>query len=134
MKILIVDDEADNRNLLESILSKYGQCKKAVNGMEAVRIFKDSLDKKEPFDFITMDVMMPEMNGHETLNQIRDLESTLSGNEQIPKIKVVMVSANCDYETILRALDQDCLAYIEKPVFKEKLIETMKQLGLIPKK
>ena len=95
MKVLIIDDDVDNRNLLGNILEPYGDCHMAENGFEGIQKYQKSLDEGKRFDFITMDMMMPEMNGHETLQKIRALEQA-QGIEVKDGVKVVMVSANND--------------------------------------
>ena len=130
MKILVVDDEQPNRDLLAFILNKFGECKLAVDGPSAINAYRQALDSGSPFDLVTLDVMMPDMNGHETLEQIRAVEED-AGIDSMDGVKIIMISANCDYETILRSFDGKCMAYIEKPIIEENLVRTMTGLGLL---
>ena len=66
-KALIVDDEKTNRLILKSLLTKQGyQTIEAVNGQEAVDLFKT-----ESPSIIFMDVMMPILDGYEATRQIK---------------------------------------------------------------
>lgn len=63
MKILIVDDAKSNRSLLKLVLSETeAQFSEASDGLEALEILKE-----EYFDFVVTDLVMPNMDGHETL-------------------------------------------------------------------
>ena len=82
-KILIVEDNLENRLLLREMLEKIGlTVKEAVNGKEAVDIFQ----KYKP-DYIWMDIRMPVMDGFEATTNIR----SLSGGD---KVKIVALSAS----------------------------------------
>jgi two-component system chemotaxis response regulator CheY len=71
MECLIVEDDFAARKLLQTYLSDYGDCFIAVNGHEAVKVFQEALKQRQPFDLICLDIMMPEMNGHDALQEIR---------------------------------------------------------------
>ena len=65
--ILVVDDEVDLLDLIEYNLQKEGyRVLRAENGQEALNIAR-----KTPPDLILLDVMMPKMNGIETINQLK---------------------------------------------------------------
>ena len=69
-KLLIVDDEEKIREMVEKYASHEGhEIKTASNGKEALKIFE-----AEDFDVVIMDVMMPEMDGYETLKHMRDIK------------------------------------------------------------
>ncbi len=63
MRTLIVEDDFTSRLLLQSFLSRYGDCHIAVNGLEAVAAFRAAKEKGENYNLICMDIMMPEMDG-----------------------------------------------------------------------
>ena len=75
MKCLIVEDDFAARRLLQRYLSSHRDCDIAVDGNEAVEAFRQATDEKEPYDLICLDIMMPNMNGHEALKAIRQIES-----------------------------------------------------------
>jgi len=74
MRALIVEDDFTSQLLLQTFISKYGECHVAVNGKEAVAAFRASLANGQPYDVICMDVMMPEMDGRTAISEIRALE------------------------------------------------------------
>lgn len=129
MKCLIVEDDSTAGKLLEAYLSEYCDCFAAVNGSEAIITFKDALEQGRPYELICLDIMMPEMDGHETLKQIRQIESE-HGVKDSDIVKVIMTTAVSDPETVMNAFRTGCEAYIFKPVNKELLLEEMSKLGL----
>jgi len=78
MKVLIVEDEYTNRLLLQTFLSQYSECHVAVNGREAVDAFLSAIEEGQAYDLICMDVLMPDMDGHQAVKAIRTYEETLA--------------------------------------------------------
>ena len=74
MRILVVDDELVNRKKMEKILSSFGECKAIDSGKTALKAVEAAIEKGEPFDLITLDVSMPQMDGTEVLYEIRNME------------------------------------------------------------
>ena len=71
-KIVIIDDESDILLALRGVLENSGyQVEEANNGLSALRIIKEILP-----DLIISDVLMPEMNGFELVNTLKQLDST----------------------------------------------------------
>jgi len=109
-KILVVDDNQNNRMLLEAILEDYQEqnsdvqfmIREASNGVEAVVLAED-----EHYDLIFMDIMMPEMDGIAATYRIRQ------GN---PKTMIVAVSAVDDAARQKEILQNGAEDYIAKPV------------------
>jgi two-component system chemotaxis response regulator CheY len=130
LRILIVEDDFVCRKLVHALLSEFGDCFIAVNGHEAVEAVKDALDEGRPYDLVCLDIMMPEMDGHEALKLIREIESE-RGIEGLDGVKVIMTTALGDSKNVIGAFRTGCEAYIVKPVGKEKLIQEMGKLGLV---
>lgn len=130
MKSLIVEDEFSARVLLTNLLADYGECDVAVNGKEAMDAFAAALDSDEPYDLVCLDIMMPEMNGHETLEAIRHLEES-KGIMTLDGVKIIMTTALSDSKNIFKAFRNQCEAYLVKPIMKDKLVEAMKSLDLV---
>ena len=130
MKCLIVEDDFAARKLLQIYLSDYGDCFIAVNGNEAVEAVRESFKEGQPYDLICIDIMMPEMDGHEALKAIRQIVNE-QGINGLDGVKVIMTTALSDSKQIMRAFRTGCEAYIVKPVRKEKLLEEIEKLGLI---
>lgn len=131
MKTLIVEDDFLARELLSTLISQYGECHLAKNGVEALGILTRALDENEPYDLVCLDIMMPKMDGQQTLLELRKLEEDrgVSGDQQT---KVIMITAIDDSKNIMKAFRQGhCEAYLTKPLDRDKLIDHLKTLGLI---
>jgi putative two-component system response regulator len=108
-RILIVDDEPANRDLLEALLTGMGhETASAANGYEALAQLR--LD----FDLILLDVMMPNMDGFEVTRRIR-------GGTECPDIPICMVTTLSGMEERLRAVEAGANDFIAKPVDKTEL-------------
>lgn len=134
MKILIVDDDLVCRMLLQDILTPYGKCHTAVNGKEAIKAFSIAMGKKEPYDLIFLDIMMPELDGQETLRELRRLEKdkNIAGSDQV---KIIMVTALGDAKNIMESFVKgQCEAYVTKPITVDSILKHVRRLGLIDNK
>ena len=131
MKILIVDDDFMIRRILKDILSPFGDCDVVTDGSEALQAFRLAWEENAPYDLICMDIMMPDMDGQQSLREIRALEEKLE-IEQTDEVKVVMVSALDDPKNVVQAFSKGgATSYIVKPIEKEKLLSEIRRLGLI---
>ena len=131
MKILIVDDDFMIRRILKDILSPLGDCDVVTDGSEALQAFRLAWEENAPYDLICMDIMMPDMDGQQSLREIRALEEKLE-IEQTDEVKVVMVSALDDPKNVVQAFSKGgATSYIVKPIEKEKLLSEIRRLGLI---
>lgn len=130
MRILVVDDDAISRRVLTQIVSAYGSYDVAVDGREAVEIFKLASDEQDRYDLILLDISMPELSGQDTLKEIRNIETTF-GIEGLKRTKIIMTTASDDFKDISTAFNEQCDAYLVKPVSKSKLDESLKRLKII---
>jgi two-component system chemotaxis response regulator CheY len=131
MKILIVEDDFVARRTLKEILSPYGECDVVVDGEEAIQAFQLAWEEKTPYDLICMDIMMPHMDGQESLRQIRELEKEM-GVKGSDEVRVVMISALDDPKTVVDAFYRGgATAYIVKPIQKKALLQEIRAFGLI---
>lgn len=128
MKILVAEDEYIGRALLVEMLSPFGTCDTAENGREALEMVKKSFDTT-PYDLVCLDIMMPELDGQQVLQKIREIEAQRHSDKGI---KIIMTTALDDSGNIMRAFTQGaCEGYLTKPIDKIKLIEQIQELGLI---
>jgi two-component system, chemotaxis family, chemotaxis protein CheY len=125
MKILIADDDFVSRKILQSFLSRYGECDVAVNGAEAIEAVKLAWKDQKPYDLICLDIMMPKFDGQEVLIQIRSFEESMD----VLNVKIVMVTALDDSKNIMNAFRGQCEGYLVKPITKEMIENQMKTLG-----
>ncbi len=119
LSILLVEDNPVNRKVAETILKKRGHgVVIASNGREAL----EALDK-ESFDLVLMDVQMPEMDGFEATELIRDREK--GNGEHIPIVAMTAHAMKGDRERCLAAgMD----SYISKPIRAEDLFSVIEKL------
>ncbi len=116
-KILIVDDEPNIVMSLEYAFKKNDfEVYIARDGTEALEI----ANKEKP-DLILLDIMMPEMDGYETLKQVR-------GNKELMHAKVVFLSAKSKETDIEKGLKMGADSYLTKPFSIKKVISDIKEL------
>lgn len=109
LKILVVDDEARMRKLVNDFLTHEDyKVLEAADGEEAVDIFF----KEKDIALIILDVMMPKMDGWETVKQIR----------QYSKVPVIMLTAKSEERDELRGFDLGVDEYISKPFSPKVLV------------
>ena len=76
LKVLIVDDNQTNRFILMEYLKSWGCLPvEAVDGKEALVVFRDAVSSKSPFDLILTDFKMPEINGFDFAKEIKTIET-----------------------------------------------------------
>lgn len=118
-KILIVDDEELIVKSLRKLLSKEGySLSVAKNGQEAI----DEI-KKVDFDLIISDIMMPEIDGIETIRYIRNYLKE-SKKKLIPEI---LITGYADLEKYNKAMELKVDDYIYKPFDSEDLLRAIKK-------
>ncbi len=115
-KVMVVDDDVRNLFALASALEARGmQVIFAENGREALECLKANQD----VDIVLMDVMMPEMDGYETTQAIRELPE----HEKLPIISLTAKAMKGDREKSIAAGASD---YITKPVDIDQLMSLMR--------
>jgi two-component system sensor histidine kinase/response regulator len=117
--ILLVEDNRVNQMVTQKILTKQGyQVEIAQNGIEAI----DKLESRA-FDLVLMDILMPEMGGHETTRHIRSSKNSAFR----PDIPIIALTAGAMAEDKKKCLDAGMNDYISKPVKPLELIEKIKK-------
>ena len=129
MKILVVEDDLSDRTVLMEMLSPYGNVEFSVDGEVALQAFSVACEKKQPYDLICLDIMMPRVDGQGVLRRIREMEKE-QGVKKDAAVKILMVTSLSDRTNVLKALETHCDGYILKPVHKEKLVQELQRLGL----
>jgi len=118
--ILVVDDHPAIRSTMLDILEEEGfSAEQAVNGKEAL-----SKCLENEYDFVLMDVQMPELNGIQVLAKIRDSKQT--------KSKFIFFSAYSVPELEEQAVALGSYAFLRKPIQVEKIIDLIRDKRGIP--
>ena len=113
-RILIVDDEEIIRLTVNDILESLGyQTLTAINGREALEIFKE---KKDEIDLVLMDMIMPEMNGKECFFELIKIK---------PDVKIVLSSGFTRENDINDLIDLGLRAFIRKPFHTAELSKVL---------
>jgi signal transduction histidine kinase len=115
MKILLVDDEEDIRDVLEMSLTDLGfKVRTAENGIEALKLYK-----KIVFPIVLTDIKMPGMDGIELLQNLK---------RDNPDIEVVMITGHGDMDLAIKSLKYEATDFITKPVNVDALEISLKRV------
>jgi DNA-binding response OmpR family regulator len=107
-RVLVVDDDADIRNLVRELLERQGyDVAEAANGRDGLRAFYSASP-----DVVVLDVSMPEMDGYQTLERIRDLS----------EVPVIMLTARAAELEKVRGLKAGADDYVTKPFGRQELL------------
>ena len=112
--ILVVDDDADVRKTLSSILSKEGYSVETVeNGKQATRI-----SEKSRFDIALIDVKLPDMEGTELLHRLK---------EKQPHMIKIVITGFPTLENAMKTINEGANGYVLKPFDIPKLLEMIRK-------
>ena len=115
-RVLLVDDDVRNVFALASLLESRGmEVLFAENGRDAIETLRESPD----VDLVLMDIMMPEMDGHEAVRRIREMDEF----KNLPIVALTAKAMQGDREKSLLAGASD---YVAKPVDSERLLSLMR--------
>ncbi|MBD2311402.1 response regulator [Desertifilum sp. FACHB-1129] len=102
--VLVVDDVETNRELLARRLRRQGHTVTiAENGIQALELLRS-----QPFDLVLLDIMMPQMDGFEVLEQLK-------ADSELRYLPVVMISALDDLDSVVRCIELGAEDYLFKP-------------------
>jgi CheY-like chemotaxis protein/predicted metal-dependent HD superfamily phosphohydrolase len=103
-RILVVDDSRINRMMLHKALDQEGySVATAENGRLALELLNS-----QPFDVVLLDILMPELDGYETLERIK-------GSSPLRHIPVIMISAVEEMDSVVRCIEMGATDYLPKP-------------------
>jgi len=129
-RVLIVDDSRYQRHLILQALGDRFEADEAADGREAVELYRSALNRQSPYALVVMDILMPELSGHDALAAIRALEKERGLGEE-RRALAVMLSSLDDPANMLRAqFESGAQAYITKPFTPQTLFEALANLGL----
>jgi DNA-binding response OmpR family regulator len=108
VQVLVVDDERFFREAIRDVLDDAElSCVLAANGAEALEAAGD-----ESIGVVILDIQLPDQSGLEVFRQLRDTR---------PDLRVIILSAHTDQETVLEALRLGAFDYLAKPIHEEEL-------------
>jgi len=129
MRILVVDDDFASRRVLQRYLEPWGEVDAALDGGSCLEAFRKGIEEGAPYRLVFLDIVMPGMNGHEALRELRVIETDLKV-EPRDEVKVVMTSALEDPYNVMKAYNEGGAAgYLVKPVSKQSLEAELLRLG-----
>jgi serine phosphatase RsbU (regulator of sigma subunit)/anti-sigma regulatory factor (Ser/Thr protein kinase) len=114
-RILIVDDEESNINLIQKLLSdKNYEIDSSLSGHEAIKMIK-----LKKYDLVLLDIFMPQINGYEVCRSIHTIA---------PDIYVIMLTGLSDDEALKKSFEVGAVDCIRKPLNETELISRIKNI------
>jgi two-component system, sensor histidine kinase and response regulator len=102
--LLVVDDDAENREVLSRRLVRQGhEVRTASSGADALQLMTETA-----FEAVLLDIMMPDMDGYEVLGRIKD-------DRRLQHIPVIMISAIDEVQSVVRCIEAGAEDYLAKP-------------------
>jgi len=103
-KILVVDDNEMNRDMLSRRLQRQGyDVDVAEHGERCVKMMQAT-----PYDLVLLDIMMPRMNGYEVLQHVK-------ADDALKHIPIIMISAVDDLDSVVKCIEMGAEDYLFKP-------------------
>ena len=128
LKTLIIDDHPASISILKKMLREHCACFVATQGFKGIDIFERAIKKREPFEIVLLDIVMPDINGIDVLKRLRQIELenqdvSLSGSGgQFSRI--IMQTSSEDPKDFISAFREGkCNGYITKPYSKKEIID-----------
>lgn len=116
-RILIVDDNETNRDILDTRLRVHGyELLQAADGEEAIAVAKEHLP-----DLLLLDVMMPRIDGIEVCRRLK-------GDPALPFMPIILVTAKADTQDVVAGLEAGADEYLTKPIDQTALVARVKSV------
>ena len=123
--VLVVDDDADIRNMAVALLGLHGIAATSVaNGVVALRELSSMQPKP---DVILLDVQMPELDGWDTLQAIRS-------RADLASVRVILCTVKASLDDVGRGVALGCDGYLAKPFSVDELVAEVSRVGALPRR
>ncbi|MBU4262924.1 MAG: response regulator [Proteobacteria bacterium] len=130
LKVLVVEDNLVNQRLVTLLLKKADcQADIAGDGLQALEMLKE-----HQYDFVLMDVQMPNMDGHTATRRIREIEASADKDEYAAfagrekPLYVVGLTAHARKEDERRCYDAGMDGFLSKPIIRDKLVDLIEKV------
>jgi signal transduction histidine kinase/CheY-like chemotaxis protein/ligand-binding sensor domain-containing protein len=121
IRVLVVDDNAASRTILEDALKTWGLVVHAAgSGSEALRLLQQAATEENPYHLLLADGCMPGMGG---LSLVMEMRQSLG----VPAATVMMLTADDYYASVRRCREMGIAAYVLKPVTPSELLTAIRQ-------
>ncbi|MCP3944339.1 MAG: response regulator [Desulfobacteraceae bacterium] len=130
MKFLIVDAIFESRKQSQKILSGYGECDVAINGLEALNAFVKAHRKDDPYHLIFLDIEIQGLNYLQVIKKIRQWERSKAISSS-QSIKIVLLSAKFPPKSVLAPLEPGHETWMKKPVTRDRLAKAFQEIYYI---
>jgi signal transduction histidine kinase/ligand-binding sensor domain-containing protein/CheY-like chemotaxis protein/HPt (histidine-containing phosphotransfer) domain-containing protein len=119
LEVLVVDDNATNRRILEEVLRSWEMVPTAVtNGREALAIMEQHLERRDSFPLVLVDAMMPDMDGFSLVEQIKC-------HPELARATIMMLSSADRHGDALRCRQLGVAKYLTKPMKQSELLDAL---------
>lgn len=129
MRCLIVDDDITCRTLIQSFLADVATCSVALDGYEAIEAVQTALETGRGYHLICLDLMMPNMDGLDTVKVIRQLEK--ENGQQAGHSRILITTALNIPSELQQVIEHGADACLVKPLNRRKFLHTLVHLGLL---
>ena len=117
--VLIVDDNATNRFILESYVTRFGMKPFSVSsGHDALEALENAMNRQKPYTLVLLDAMMPELDGFHLARKIHAIPN-------LPKPAIVMLSSAGQVDAAERCRQLGISIYLTKPVKQSELLDAI---------
>ncbi|MEA2063204.1 MAG: response regulator [Gemmatimonadota bacterium] len=115
MRVLLIDDEVENLNVLKNALKIMGHTSEQfIDPLEALEAFR-----KQKFDMVVTDIKMPLMSGLKVLRAVRKLD---------PQVRVLVITGFAEDRVAAEAMDEGSDAFFTKPLEIKEFLDTVSKI------
>lgn len=127
LKILIVNNDPAGGQMLNKMLTPYGDTEISLTVKEAIDAFQSAIKAGKPYDLVCIDIV-PESDAGKIVKQIRETEKE-KGIHALDGVKIMITTAATDSQNNRAPFKRGCEGYLKKPVAETKLINLLKTLS-----